>query len=48
MYNNVIHIMIFTNSNDLERKIGQIVLNLERMVNYSKYIGILLTLVMVY
>lgn len=48
MYNNVIHIMIFTNSNDLERKIGQIVLNLERMVNYSKKIGILLTLVMVY
>lgn len=36
MYNNVIHIMIFTNINDLERKIGQIVLNLERMVNYSK------------
>lgn len=36
MYNNVIHIMILTNSNDLESKIGQIVLNLERMVNYSK------------
>lgn len=34
MYNNVIHIMILTNSNDLEKKICRIVLDLEKMVHY--------------